>query len=317
MENKEVKTEKGSKFLVDVLDLIKKGLNPSKICIHLKITPQKLNYYLSSLKRENIISKKGYGVWEINPIEELKILTHKGSITTKNIRGHAYIWKIKSNKLFNWESLIEENNIYSEFKGLKNTPRIILNNRKVWLGKNYITIFEPKDESFFGLNAMESDKEAVFQLVNTIDLLKKALQIDFKYKFTCSRHHYGHINSIEAKRVIKNGKTILIKNEKGFWFSIDFSQNKYKEAEMIGAVEENDADIQSLQYQNYMNSHERTNFKVTPEFILNAMNGIQQNQLMFDKNIETHLKVLNELKEAIKELRNTIHGSGGDSNSNV
>ena len=310
MEKKEVKSEKGSKFLVDILNLIKKGLNPSKICIHLNITPQKLNYYLSSLKRENIISKKGYGVWEVNPIEELKKLTHKGSLSTKNIRGHAYIWKIKANKLFNWESLLEENNIYSELKGLKNTPRIILNKRKVWLGKNYITIFEPKDESFFGLNSTESDKEAIYQLVNTIDLLKKALQIDFKYKFTCSRHHYGHINSIEAKRVIRNGRTILIKNKRGFWFSIDFSQNKYKESEMIGTIGENDADIQSLQYQNYMNSHERTNFKVTPEFTLDAINKVTQNQLMFSKNIETHMEVLKGIKEAIKELKDTIHEGG-------
>lgn len=298
---KEVKNS----FLLDIVSLLKKGLNPSKIAIHLNISKQNLSYYLSYLKKENIIKKVGYGVWQVNPQEEVKILSHKGKPQVKEIRGHAFIWKIKSNKSFNWLNLLK--NQRYEQKGITKTPRVMIGNRKVWLGRNYITIFEPSCNSFFGTNSIESKKQAILSMIDTIEQLKRTLNIEFNYRFTCRRQHYGLINSQEARQFISQGKRITIKNDKGYWFSIDFSQNKYQEAE---TMHEETADIDSLGYQKLMNSHKETNFKVTPDFILNTMNGIQQNQLIFDKNMTSHLNILSKLGIAVDELRKEVKKLG-------
>ncbi|MCX6748442.1 MAG: hypothetical protein NT076_02455 [Candidatus Pacearchaeota archaeon] len=55
-------------------------------------------------------------------------------------------------------------------------------------------------------------------------------------------------------------------------------------------------------YQRLMNSHEKTGFKVTPEFTLKMMNGIQQNQMIFDKNMASHLQVLDKIGNKVGEV---------------
>lgn len=391
---KEFKKKKNENFELDIVNFIKKGLNPAKISVKLNLSMPNLQYYLSSLKKQNVIKKVGYGTWEVMPVGEVKILeklSHKGklkdSILTKNnlkkilvsekkdvclfcnikdieihhlkpkndggknslmnmipicknhhkfihsygynqemlkkiedykfnikknlfkyfrkeenVRGHAFIWKVKPEKIFDWKKLLNKKRIKYVEKGISKTPRIKIDGRKVWLGKTYITIFETDWSNYFAINPIESKKKAIFDLINIIEKLKK-ITGEFKYKFTCKRQHYGFIDNEDAKYFIKKGKRILIKNEKGYWFSIDFSDNKYKEAETIHST---DADIDGLGYQRLMNSHERTNFKVTPEFVLNTMNGIQQNQLIFDRNMKSHLEVLDKLGSAVDSLRKAV-----------
>jgi len=55
---------------------------------------------------------------------------------------------------------------------------------------------------------------------------------------------------IRSKAFIDKNKKILIKNEKGYWFSIDYSQIYIKKRKTI---HEKDADIDGLGYQNLMN----------------------------------------------------------------
>lgn len=302
---KEVKKRKVKKdFELDIVNLLKKGLNPAKIAIHLGISMPNLSYYLSSLKKQAVIKKLGYGTWQVIPSGEVKLLSHKASLQVKNVRGHAFIWKIKViKKVFDWKTILEEREVPHIFKGIAKTPRAIINGRKVWFGKNYITIFEPKENSFFANNPIESKKDAVYEMIEVVEAIKSNLGIEFKYHFRCRRQHYGFINSQDAMHFIKKGKKILIKNEKGYWFSIDFSQNKYLEAETI---HEKDADVDGMGYQRLMNSHEKTNFKVTPEFILTTMNGIQQNQQVFAENMKSHIKAIQDLGAGVRALTSAV-----------
>jgi DNA-binding transcriptional ArsR family regulator len=311
-DGKEVKTqvkEVKNNFELDIVNLLKKGLNPSKISTHLNISMPNLSYYLSLLKKQGVIEKIGYGVWKVIPSGEVKILSHKGSLQVKDVRGHAFIWKIKPNKKFNWIELLKEKKIEYVPKGIKQTPRIILNNKKVWLGQNYITIFEPEWNSSFAINPIESKKQAIFDMLDTIKLIQE-ITGEFKYNFTCKRQHYGFVNNKEAMFFERKGQKILIKNEKGYWFSIDYSQNKYKEAETI---HEKDADIDGMGYQRLMNSHEKTNFQVTPTFLLEALNKITENQVnneiqvqKFTEQIKSHLLLIQEYrKENISWRKNT------------
>ena len=297
---REVKTqveEVKNNFELDIITLLKKGLNPSKIATHLNISLPRLSYHLSSLKKQNVIKKIGYGTWEVIPTGEVKILSHKGDTQVNNVRGHAFIWKVQPDKKFNWKEILELNKINYTLKGISKTPRIILNNKKVWLGKNFITLFEPKWNSFFASNPIESKKNAVFELIDLIELIKQFTG-EFKYKFTCKRQHYGFINNPEAMFFERKGKKILIKNEKGYWFSIDYSQNLYKEAETI---HEQDADIDGLGYQGLMNSHERTNFKVTPDFILQGFNSLTQASKENNEMLKGIPEIVNQMGEQIKE----------------
>jgi len=310
------------KFELDILNLLKKGLNPSKISVHLNMSMPNLSYYLSSLKKQNLVKKKGYGVWEVTQFGEVKISSHKGGFQVggmnreklKKVRGHAFIWKAKPDRKINWKSLLNNKNIKYEKKGISETPRINIKGRKVWLGENYITVFE--SGSFFERNTIESKKQAIMSFLDIMEEIK-SISGEFRYKFTCRRQHYGFIDSKDARHFLRKGKKILIRNEKGYWFSIDHSQNRYKEAETI---HEKDADIDGLGYQRMMNSHEKTNFKVTPEFILDAfhkqsklMKGMERMQRNDRKimnhlslNLKTHFEVLEGIKNAIKDLSEEI-----------
>jgi DNA-binding MarR family transcriptional regulator len=305
-----------------VLDLLYKKGNPYSISKSLKLSRPTIIQHLEELRDKFGLVKKGannesrYGdSWEITEkgrflIEKCVgfpiVSSHNDKTEDKKVRGHGFIWKIKPDKKFDWISLLKKMEIEPELKGISNTPRIIINHKKVWLGNNYITIFEPKWNSFFNKTPLKSRNNAIYEMTEDIDKLKGILEIEFNYKFTCRRQHYGFVDNPEAKFFIKKKKKIMIKNETGFWFSIDFSQNKYEEAETI---HEKTGLIDGTNYQDYMNSQKRTGFKVTPEFLLTALNkqnevmtGIQQNQVVFDKNMASHLKVLNKIGNAIERL---------------
>ena len=49
-----------------------------------------------------------------------------------------------------------------------------------------------------------------------------------------------------------------------------------------------------------------TKFKVTPDFVLNTMNGIQQNQLEYAENMVTHVAVLKKLGKAVDQLTTAV-----------
>ncbi|KKM97757.1 hypothetical protein LCGC14_1164670 [marine sediment metagenome] len=299
----------------EVLRFLYKGGNPHSISKYLKIARPTTIQHLNELRDKGLVRKgqkdeDKYGdPYQITEkgrflIEECVGFpiksSHKGMSKDKKTRGHAFIWKIKSNKKFDWKKLLDEKKIKFEPKGIADTPRIIINKKKVWLGKYNISIFEPKWNSFFNKNPTKSRNDAIYEMNQDIETLKEKLGIEFKYKFTCRRQHYGFVDNKEARFFIKKKKKILIKNEKGYWFTIDFSQNEYKEAETI---HEKDALIDGHGYQDLMNSHEKTNFKVTPTFILEAMNGIQQNQLIFAKNMESHIKAIQDLSKGVNEFR--------------
>lgn len=61
------KNFKNKNLKLYIYDLIKIGINPARICLKLKIRPPSLYYYTNFLKKNNLIIKKGYGTWEINP----------------------------------------------------------------------------------------------------------------------------------------------------------------------------------------------------------------------------------------------------------
>ena len=299
---KEVKKVPSKKsFYFTILNKLKAGLNPAKICKDLKISKQNLNYYIRQIKDLGYIEKKGYGVWEIKEVKTFTFNTLRKR-SKKTIRGHAFIWTAKTpKKIRNWENTLKKSNTPYKLVGFNKFPRIFIKNRKVWLGSKRITIYE--NRSFYGVNAIESKKYAVIGLLEILKTLENKLNINLKpYIFKPSREHYGIIKNDLAIQCNRTGEKIHIRdNLEGEWLWIDDSLQ-------LGELETGGIKAlpRSLQVQNWFNDHKKNNFEVTPTFVLETMNGIQQNQLMFAKNMKSHIVAIQNLARGVKEFTKEI-----------
>jgi DNA-binding Lrp family transcriptional regulator len=290
-------------FELDILNLFKQGLKANEIAIKLNISKPNLSYYLKSLKESGRLINLSYGVWEVKDVKS----STKDTFKPKDIRGHAFIWKVKiPREIDGYNNLTKLNSRKIKFKlvGIKKTPSINILNKKVWLGNKNIIIFD--SNSYMGKNAVESRKYAVFRLITILEAIERELNINLKsnegYIFKPSRQHYSIIKNDLAIQCNQNNEKINIKYHGETWFIVDNSYN-LDECEHI---HKETALLDNLGIQKYFNSHKETDFKVTPEFILNTMKGIQSNQLIFAKNMESHILAIQKLGNAVDRLENTI-----------
>lgn len=291
--------------LLDIVNLIKKGFNLNQISKELNVSRQRINYYVKDGKKKGLIIKKGYGLWEISKLEDVKTQLRQPNLTTDSIRGHAFIWKVRFNKInnINWKSILNLKQINYDDIGIHGIPRILLNGKKIWLGKKHIIIYEP--ESFFGDNAIESRKLAVYNLLSLLKELQILFSTEFKnIEFTPTREHFSMIKNVLAVQCNKNREKINVYNEKGHWLSIDDSFN-LGELENLGSMENKPMET-NLKVQRWWNENKETNFDVTPKFILESISKIVNNQNIFDRNIVKHQKVLDEMSETLKAIRDNL-----------
>lgn len=289
-------------FYFKILELLKHSTNLKTIQNSLSLSKQALNYYLRRLSKKGLIINKGYGHWEV--ISQSKVLP-KDTQLEDSIRGHAFTWTIQIPKeIQNWENRIEilrKSKIPYKLIGiLKTTPRIIINNKKIWLGNKTITIYDPK--SFYAKDSIESRKYAVIELLETIYKLERKLQINLHpYHFKPSREHYGQIKNILAIQHNRKGEKLHIKDNGEEWLWID-------DSESLGELETNNL-VRSKQVQDWWNDQKKHNFEVTPTFLLETINKVTDNQLMFAKNIETHMEILQEMNKTLKLIQQKLEST--------
>ena len=286
----EVKKEfQKENFNLTILNLLSQGKSPKIISKELNISLPNLSYYLRRLKASGNIKKIGYGVWEVKNMT-LNTLTKKD----KQIRGHAFIWTIKLNKKFDWINLLKEN--YKLVRGL--TPRIIVNDHKVWLGKSTITIYESK--SFYANNSIQSRKFAVVTLIEVLEALESLLKINLKpYIFKPTREHYGQIKNDLARQYNRKHERLIINDSlEGDWLWIDFSEG-------VDELETKNV-VRSKQVQDWWNDNKKHDFKVTPTFLMEQINKVTENQLIFAKNMESHINAIKILGQEVKGLSKSI-----------
>ena len=307
------------KFGLDqVLAQIKSGKSPAQISREFNIPKQTLGYSLDRLKKKGCIEKVGYGTWKfLKPLKEVPIRP-KGSQAgqTKNsdfsakkeIRGHAFIWRIEFEKEFNWDFLV------SRYKKKKLTfqeicrgkvHRLIFQNRKIWLTKSGMVIYEPMD--FMGKSSFEVKGIAVFQMDRLVKDLIKELGGKFRrYRFTTSREHYGIIKNELARQYNDKKEKLHVRAEDGsVWLWIDDSKG-------LGELETADP-THNRQVQNFWNSHKKHKFKHTPEYIdsnfKEAANQIKKNAEnveFYMENMRSHVGATRDLSAAAVDLRKGI-----------
>jgi len=294
-------------FYLAIKNYLKDSTNLTKIQNNLSISKQQLNYYLRQLKKRGEIIQKGRGWYEVN--NEVKINTKYNILQVKDSsRGHAYIWKVELTKIpEDWDKRIEvltKKGINFKLVGAKNnTPRIKVLGRKIWLCNDHLRIFDKKDASYYGKTAKESRYCALQEIKLIVGALESKLGVYVKpSEIYFKREHYALIKNDLAIEENKRGNIVHIVDETGEWLLIDDSLGKGGELETIGkkAYETN------IPMQKWWNDNKKTNFEVTPTFILDCLNQVTENQLIFDKNIVKHQKVLDEMLITLKAIRDNL-----------
>lgn len=296
--------------LVQVLDLIKSGYSPSKITKKFKIPKGTLAYHVGKLKRLGCIERKGYGVWDyLKPLKEVRKVPkgsmkgQKSNISKKEIRGHAFIWKIEFVEPYDWKRILK----YYRKKKLnfrlicnKKVPRTIFNNRKIWLTKKGLTIYEPLD--FFGKSSFEVKGIAVFEMDKLIKGLLKEIGLKFRpYRFTTSREHYGMIKNELARQYNNKKEKMHVRSEDGdIWLWIDDSKG-------LGELETDEPNV-SRQVQNFWNTHKKHKFKVDADFILEnfkesakQIKANSKSNKIYGDNSVTHVALMKNINKNLEK----------------
>lgn len=294
--------------LVQVLNLIKAGSSPANICKKYNIPKSTLSYTLAKLKKLGCIEHKGYATWQYKRdiIEVPKV--PKGSMTgqigtsiKKQIRGHAFIWKIEFYEDILWNKFIKKSKINYQMICNKKVFRIMLNSRKIWLTKRGMIIYEPID--FFGRSSFQVKGTAVYEMDRLIKDVLKKLKIKFRpYKFTTSREHYALIKNELAKQYNdKKEKLFVYGEDGGIWLWVDHSHGVHE-------LETRDPNI-NRKIQQWYNSHKKTNFDVTPEFVLKAIaeqgKHIKKNAEHLNyhaENMRTHVGVMKKIEQRLGKM---------------
>jgi hypothetical protein len=284
-------TSKSDLYLT-ILNLLKEGKNPTTISKQLNIPKQKISYYTRRLKQIGVIKKVGYGTWEVQHLTSNTLET----LLNKSIRGHAFIWTIKNPDKVNWKQILDNNSIH--YNLVRNsTPRIFIKGKKIWLGKKGIVIYETK--SFYGNNAINSKRLAVNELLEVVHALEIKLGVRLPKYFKCAREHLGLIKNDLAIQVNKQGEKIHIRDDlEGEWMWID-------DSESLGELETSNVK-NNLGVQKWFNDMKRTNFQVTPTFLMERMNQVTNNQLIFADNMSSHIQAIQTLSTEVKRFNTAI-----------
>jgi len=281
--------------LLLIMSQIKAGKNPAKISKEQRINKKTIQNYLRQLKEMGCIEKIGYGSWEV--LKEVSF-SSKATSLRKQIRGHAFNWKIKFRYDIDWKRRLNNNKIKYQLIGINgSTPRMIFNGKKIWFTKTGLIIYEPK--SFFAISSHTSKGMAVWELDKTVKALGRLLKIDLNtYQFTTSREHYAMIDNEIARQYNNKGEKLYIRRKNNsIWMWVDFSHG-------INELE-NDEPMVNRQVQNWFNDQKKHNFKVTPTFILEGFDKIRENLELSQKNI-TQLQQENTISKQPLSLQKNI-----------
>jgi len=322
MISKEVQNQlRSSNLNLFIFNQLKAGLRPSKICEQFGLKKTTIQYHLSMLKQAGLIEKVGYGVWEIikefneKEVQKITRVTSRqlrGDLNLfkqDRVRGHAFQFKINLPELRNWknrEKLFLKKGIKFEpllIGGINRGQKLEFKGRKIWLTNKSIVIYEKS--SYLADTSKESQERAIQDMLALMKSLEKHLQANFKtgryYKFKVSRQHYSLVKNALAQQYDKEGNKLQVYNEDGLWFLIDNSFNLH-EAETVHpktSVDDN------KKVQDYFNGVKKLE-NYTPQFVVNSMQGIQNNQLVFAENMKSHIKAIQEVGNATQMLKEEV-----------
>lgn len=267
--------------------LLQKGWWPAKIAKELHLKKSAISYHTSSLLERNLVEFTAQGVWKIlanykpkqfkktSRVAEAQLGGHLNSFKSDTIRAHAYMFKLELAKdLRNWKDrreLMQARGI--EFEPLQHLfgggEKLIFQGRKVHLTPVSVILYETA--SYLADQAPQARTKAMIDILRLIKSLERHLQADFsikgKYKLKVCRQHYALIKNALAGIYTKPNIKLEVSDEHGLWLLIDNSWN----LEELEAVHPVTSPENADGMKGWMNSMKKTDFKVTPEFVLNSL----------------------------------------------
>jgi hypothetical protein len=294
-KEKEVKV---NDFYLTIFELLKQGLNPSKISKQLNISKQRINFYIRRFKRDKLIKKVGYGTWEVqtskNPAPaHLKL----------EVRGHNYAFRIPLKELRNWDKrkeILEKRKI--PFIELKNKVlRIIYKKHKVWLSDKAIIIFFPENKSYYAETSEKAEDQAVYEFKLLTNGLFRLIGIGLdKFEYNIIKNHYSLTENELAKDYYQKKKKLDLISKGHKWGLIDNSHNLH-EFETISKTAKSDDKIVQTFFNDLKNNDPPTNSQLATH--IDRVVSVQE---MFDKNLVSHIEAIKTLSKTIDELRETV-----------
>ena len=310
-----MKTHKKVCELGKVHRLLKQDKTKKQIREILNIKPSTLANRLRRLENLGAIERKGKYIIKVLRSSHLNPEVTKNQVHKKlNKRGHAFNFKVV---LPNEKDLRIKDKVREEIKKKKLTKlpfgslKLIKDKNTIWINRNSITIYS--NNSYYSKDALHSKFRALKEIDNLVIYLKDRFELRGMYGIEVFREHYGLIFNKFAEWTLKRGIKLYVKdkgNKAILW--VDDSRKddiNLKEFEGKDPLKMNHAD-------NYFNSHEKTGWKVTPEF--NLM--VQENQLKINEqlaeqgkrntqnlnnyavHLKAHVQSVKDLGAGVKEL---------------
>jgi len=306
-----------------VLNLLSKGMNKAEIRKKLNIKPSTLSNHLRRLENSGYIERKGKYVINVLQSSYSHLRVTKNQVHKRlNKRGHAFNFKIH---FPSEKNLLEKKKVKHEFKvgNLEQlqfgSMKLIKDKCSIWINKGSLTIYS--NNSYYSDNALHSKFRALKDIDNLVKHLKDRFGFIGMYGIEIFREHYGLIFNKFAQWILKRGDKLYVK-EKGnktiLWVDDsrkdDVGLEEFEGKDPLGI---NSAD-------EYFASHERTGWKVTPEFALKAFNQagelIKKNAEQLEyyaENQVTHVGLMknidaNLLKQTqlFQEMRDWMQNNG-------
>jgi len=317
-------------FYFRVVDLIRQGKCLSDIAKELRLSKQLLNYKLLPLKKQGILNKIAYGVWEVNEANFKKLISKKEvkkghNTLPDHIRGHAYIYTCKIPKIKKWEQrkdyLIKNNIEHKDIlQGQRITLKLNKDKFKVWLCKDSIVIYFPKTKDY---NTNSAEKSYLYSLHDCNRILIKIssllnIKLSKNWRIRVSRQHYSLVKNKLAKKCLKEGRDLFIQDKYGvLWALVDNSKNlegiNLEEFEMINtktAVKDTDDIINP-----FFNDLRDNPKAYLPSEATQVLNGLIEtskwsvnNINVFAENLASHVKLVQEATQTNIELREQMTG---------
>jgi hypothetical protein len=345
-DNREVNTQylhdntNTSELQLSIITAIESGVALSSLRRKLAMKESAFQYHLTILKSQGIIRRVGYGTWEVldqpdSAKKRTTVPSYVGPINTQQprstareitqsqltqfqqdaVRAHAFVFTLQVPKsLRNWNNKKRTQYLSAHeipFKQLNiggGGQRIIVKDRKVWLTNKSIIIYDKA--SYFAEDALQAKGTAIATHISIIKHIERLLHVEFRigddYKFKVSRQHYALIYNALAKQYNEAGEKLEVRNGRGLWFLIDNSFNM-NEAETMGDTAMSD----NQKVQGYFNGLKDIPASqgaptYTPAFVLEVMNGIQQNQMAFAENMASHIDAVKSLGSGVKDMTAAI-----------
>jgi len=306
-EKKEGKNEvhkitlKNENELASIIRSISDGLTKKEIRKKLNISKTNLSNYLRKLETNGNIER--IGKYQIKLITSSLIhprVTINQVNSKLNKRGHAHNFKVifpQEIEDLRLKPLIKELINSNTKKPITTLPfgslRFSYKRFTIWINKSTLTIYS--SNSYYSDNALHSKFRALKEIDLLINYLKNKFNIKGIYGIEIFREHYGLVFNKFAEWLLDRKEKMEVKdkgNKSILW--VDDSKEDdigLKEFEGINPLDLNNAD-------KLFESHEKTNWKVTPEFTLEALNKLTSIQIENQKQlIETNSQLLEYRKE--------------------